>query len=67
MKTLICDMIENCCKPVTHIDSKGFIYCLDHGLARKKYQSTRKLTVCEKNQLKQGNQISYKKIKEVRL
>lgn len=30
-----CDMERGCKSPVTHIDDHGFIYCEDHGRARR--------------------------------
>lgn len=37
-------MVENCEHNVSYIDKKGFIYCHDHGLQRKRYVNCRKMT-----------------------
>jgi hypothetical protein len=30
-------MTRECQSPVTHIDTKGFVYCAPHGLQRRSY------------------------------
>lgn len=59
---LRCDY--DCDVPVTHIDSKGFVYCAGHGAARKAggYQC-RKLTASEVKALTRGETIAYAKPK----
>lgn len=52
-----CAMLENCNAEVTHIDKKGFVYCLEHGQRRKAYVSTRKLKASEIKLLKENKQI----------
>lgn len=42
-----CDMTEDCQKPITHVDSAGYIYCADHGLQRRAYEPCRKLRAWE--------------------
>lgn len=32
---LSCDMDHDCKAEVTHVDQDGFVYCTDHGLARR--------------------------------
>jgi len=61
---LRCDMKPDCIAPVTHIDSKGFIYCAPHGVQRKAggYQC-RKLTASEVKTLTRGEAIAYSKPK----
>ncbi len=56
LKALRCDT-EGCVEPVTHIDSKGFIYCTDHGQTRRHYQRCRKLRPHELNRLRRGEQV----------
>lgn len=54
LKTLRCDMAEGCMEPVTHMDEKGFIYCLAHGNQRKSWKRCRKLKPAELRLLKDG-------------
>lgn len=48
---LKCDMEKECDKPVTHIDSSGFVYCEFHGKQKQSYARCRKLTKSELKQL----------------
>lgn len=32
-----CDMVDGCTAPVTHLDTKGYVYCTPHGLERRQY------------------------------
>lgn len=58
-KQLICAKMHGpCAGPVTHIDSKGFIYCAPHGAQRKAYQRCRKLTSTELKILRNGQPIA---------
>ena len=59
---LRCDY--DCAVAVTHIDTKGFVYCAGHGAARKAggYQC-RKLTASEVKALTRGETIAYTKPK----
>ena len=50
-RVLTCDMVEGCTEPVTHIDSKGYVYCATHGQERKATQRCRKLLPRERVQL----------------
>ena len=54
MTTLTCDMEQTCTAPVTHIDIKGYVYCRQHGIARKIYCRCRQLTRAELAQLHAG-------------
>lgn len=36
-------MVKQCPYPVTHVDKKGYVYCTEHGIERRLYQSCRKL------------------------
>ena len=45
--TTKCDMRDTCTAPVAYVDNKGFVYCQDHGIARKAYCSCRKLKPAE--------------------
>ena len=40
-----CEMKHDCCNLVTHIGEKGYIYCVEHALARRQsgYERTRKM------------------------
>lgn len=44
---LACQMKTNCTGNVTHIDTKGFVYCSAHGIQRQQYSSCRKMTIKE--------------------
>lgn len=61
---LRCDMNPECAATVTHIDTKGFVYCAAHGAQRKAggYQC-RKLTAPETAALTRGETIAYSKPK----
>ena len=56
---LHCDMAGDCENPVTHIGSKGYIYCAEHALARRMsgYESTRKMRSWEVHLLEVGRQL----------
>ena len=56
--------VEKCDAPITHIDSKGYVYCLKCGERRKASTSCRKLTAKEIKTLESGNTISYRKPKK---
>lgn len=47
--TISCDMTKDCKRPVTHVGSRGFVYCAEHAATRKQfgYESTRKMTASE--------------------
>lgn len=55
---LLCDMVEGCGAPVTHLDAKGYIYCRLHGQERKASQRCRQLTSAELAQLRRGEPLS---------
>jgi hypothetical protein len=55
---LRCDMVDDCREAVTHIDSKGYVYCAKHGHERKAYQRCRKLTPKEHAQLTAGEPLA---------
>lgn len=42
-----CDMNQDCDQLIKYVDSKGFIYCENHGLRRKLYTNCRKLKTSE--------------------
>lgn len=54
---LSCDQEKNCTKPITHIDSSGWVYCTPHGIRRNSVKSCRKLQNWELRWLKEGNPI----------
>lgn len=58
MSQVKCDMVKDCAKPVSHIDSKGYVYCDTHGLQRKIYAKCRKLKAKELETLKQNKPIA---------
>lgn len=53
--TLHCDGARGCTAPVTHIDSKGWIYCEAHAFQLGR---GRQLTPAELKQLQAGNTIA---------
>lgn len=55
--TLTCDGTAGCEKPVTHLDTSGFVYCETHGLWRRRYEPCRKLRPHELNRLLAGQTI----------
>jgi len=57
----ICDMVDGCCSPITHIDLNGYIFCASHGKQRQAYTRCRKLTAFELKLVTAGHSInSYK-------
>lgn len=58
-KTLQCEMSRTCEHPVTHIGSKGYIYCAQDAADRRfsGYESTRALTAWELEHLRNGRGI----------
>lgn len=61
--TLHCDMRADCPRPVTHIDSKGWVYCTPCGNDRKYSVRTRKLRPWELRLLENGRPVpSYEPI-----
>jgi hypothetical protein len=55
--SLRCDMVEMCGEEVTHIDEKGYIYCTNHGWARRSWCRCRKLRPHELSRLRRGLQV----------
>lgn len=56
-----CDMERGCGAPVTHVDSKGYVYCTKHGAQRKASgTSCRRLTSTEVETLRSGGTIRYR-------
>lgn len=55
-----CMMKRNCTKPVTHIGSKGYIYCTECADRRRSYGSERcrKMTPAELKLIEQGKPIA---------
>jgi len=49
-----CNMREDCAAPVTHIGSKGYVYCAAHAAARRGVEGARKLRGWEIHYLRQG-------------
>lgn len=62
-----CDMTENCTNPVTHIGSKGYVYCASCVPLRKGYERTRKMRVWERKLIEAGEPLpSYAPIRKPR-
>ncbi|GGG86892.1 hypothetical protein [Edaphobacter dinghuensis] len=69
MKSLSCEMRDDCLNAVTHIGNKGYIYCSVHALERRQsgYERTRRLRVWELKLLRNGDAVpSYTPIKKPR-
>lgn len=58
---LHCDMTHECTATVTHIDEKGWVYCREHGNARKYSHRCRMLTPSEIKTLTAGGSIRYQR------
>lgn len=54
--TLQCDMRSECRAEVTHIGSKGYVYCAEHAITRRQsgYERTRRMLKREIEQLKRN-------------
>jgi hypothetical protein len=52
-----CEMRDDCESPVTHIGSKGYIYCTEHAVLRHdlSYERTRKMTFKELRTIREGH------------
>jgi hypothetical protein len=58
-----CDMTHDCIEKVTHIGSKGYVYCKAHAVSRRNsgYESTREMRAWELSLLESGKSLpSYK-------
>lgn len=53
-RPLTCDMSEDCRNPVTHIGSKGWVYCAECRVHRKGWERTRKIRPWEMKLLLAG-------------
>ncbi len=53
-----CDQTNSCLILSTYIDEKGYIYCPDHGLARRSVCRCRKLRPHELRRLERGEQVT---------
>lgn len=59
MSILQCEISDECSAPVTHIGSKGYIYCTEHARLRHdlQYESTRRLRPWELKLLEAGERV----------
>lgn len=59
-RELHCDMEKDCTAPVTHIGSKGYVYCAAHAVERRDsgYERCRKITPSEMKTLQAGQPIA---------
>lgn len=57
---LRCEMADDCYAPVTMIENKGYMYCTDHGIARRDppRNKTRKLRPHELRKLERGEALT---------
>lgn len=51
-----CEMREDCTHEVTHIGSKGYIYCTEHAILRRQkgHEQTRKMRIWELDFIRNG-------------
>ena len=62
MTVLRCDMEKECADDVTHIDTKGWVYCEQHGRRRHLQEGNcRVLTLVEHIKLHAGEPINYER------
>lgn len=62
---LTCDMHQKCTMRITHIDDKGYIYCLRGADERRGTRPVRKLRTWELRLLQRGEQVpSYRPISQ---
>jgi hypothetical protein len=54
LRQLKCDWRADCTNPISHIDEKGYVYCMDHGRVRQGSMRCRKLTQPEIKRLLNG-------------
>lgn len=58
-----CDMSHDCHRPVTHIGEKGYVYCAEHAVDRRRcgWERTRQMRTWEVKLIQQGKPLpSYK-------
>ena len=63
----MCDMTKDCQSAVTHIGSKGYIYCAEHAIIRRQsgYERTRRMRAWELKLIAQGEPLqSYQPTKK---
>ena len=55
-----CDMRDDCKRPISYVDNKGFVYCREHGIARKlSGVPCRQLTPHQINRVEHGKTITF--------
>ena len=64
---LTCAMSENCNNPVTHIGSRGFVYCSACAKDRQYWERCRRMRQWEIRRLEAGECISYEPKSQVSL
>jgi hypothetical protein len=57
---LRCEMDDRCPYPVTMVENKGYVYCTEHGIARRDppRNLVRKIRPFEMNRILRGEQIA---------
>lgn len=59
----MCDMKNDCTKPVTHIGEKGYVYCAEHVECRSGVERCRKMRGWERARIAAGKPLmSYQPI-----
>lgn len=54
MSAPTCDMMRDCAEPVTHIGSKGYVYCETHAVQRRGVERTRRMRKWERELIAAG-------------
>lgn len=59
-KPLQCEMSIDCGQRVTHIGSKGYVYCTEHAIGRRVggWERTRKMTASELRVVQSGRPLT---------
>lgn len=54
-----CEMRTDCEAPVSHLGSKGYVYCLPHAVLRREsgHERTRKMRLWELRWIQEGRQL----------
>jgi hypothetical protein len=57
--SISCEMVAGCTHPVTHIGSKGYVYCAEHGVQRRQsgYERCRKMQPWELELIRAGKSL----------
>lgn len=59
--TLKCQWDDHCDCAVTHADNKGFLFCTEHGISRRRVRPCRKLLKREIKSIEEGGVIPWRR------